>query len=121
MFAAALLIGTIMFLTGCGGSRSDPFVIDRTVASQDQAANLTLEAAAFLASGTLIDIYGLEADPVASSVQGEVVEFKAQLVWRLDLTVDVSEDGQRVQHQWEMWIGTPADGPPTALRARRVP
>jgi len=93
MFAAALLIGTIMFLTGCGGSRSDPFVIDRTVASQDQAANLTLEAAAFLASGTLIDIYGLEADPVASSVQGEVVEFKAQLVWRLDLTVDVTSSG----------------------------
>ena len=63
-------------------------VIDRAVAVQSEAANLTFEEAGFLAFGALIDIYGLDTDPVPVSVDGDIVEYRGQRVWRLGVSVE---------------------------------
>jgi len=93
--------------------------VDREVAPQSAAENLTVEEAGLLAAGQLIDIYGLHTDPVPVAVESQIVELDSQRVWQLDLVVDLDEDGQRVRHEWRMWIGTPAQGLPDVLRAQR--
>jgi len=93
--------------------------VDREIAPQLAAENLTLEEAGLLAAGQLIDIYGLDADPVPVAVESQIVELDSQMVWQLDLVVDLDEQDQRVRHEWRMWIGTPTDGPPAVLRAQQ--
>jgi hypothetical protein len=116
---AALLTVLIVLAGACGSDRGfAPPVVDRPVAGQSEAQNLTLEEAGFLAAGQLVDIYGVAADPVPTSVGSEIVEFDDQAVWRLDLTVEVAEDDQRVSREWRMWVGTPTDGPPAVIRAQ---
>ncbi len=114
-----LTVGAVIWTVSCGGSGLDAPVIDRAVAVQSEAANLTFEEAGFLASGALIDIYGLDADPVPVSVEGDIVEYQGQRVWRLGVSVEVDEDLQRDVHVWRLWVGTPPDGPPAVLRAQR--
>jgi hypothetical protein len=110
----------VVLVPACSaGSRFGPEVIDRAVADQSDAVDLTFEEAGFLVTGELIDIYGLDSDPVPVNVEGEIVTLDGQQVWRLDVTVDVTESGQRVSDAWQMWVGTPAEGPPDVLRARR--
>jgi hypothetical protein len=94
-------------------------VVDRESAPQSEAENLTLEDAGLLATGQLVDIYGSAADPVPVAVESQMVEFGGQTVWQLDLVVDLDEGGRRVRHEWRMWIGTPADGPPGVIRAQQ--
>jgi len=119
-----LLTALIALASACGTDSgfASP-VVDREVAPQSAAENLTVEEAGLLASGQLIDIYGLDADPVpvavAVAVESQIVELDSQMVWQLDLVVDLDEDGQRVRHEWRMWIGTPTDGPAAVLRAQQ--
>ncbi len=120
MRALCLLTAFIALASACG--TDDGFaspVVDREAAPQSEADNLTLEEAGLLVAGELIDIYGLDADPVPVAVESEIVEFDGQTVWQLDLAVDVDQDGQRVRHQWRMWIGTPTRGLPDVLRAQQ--
>lgn len=115
-----LILCVVVLVPACGtGSDSGPTIIDRAVASQSDAINLTFEEAGFLASGQLVDIYGLDADPVPVDVEGQIATLDGQQVWRLDVTVDVTASGKRVSDDWRLWIGTPADGPPAVLRAQR--
>lgn len=75
MRAFWLLMGLIVAATGCASSIdfAEP-IVDRSAAPQDQAVDLTLEEAGFLASGQLISLYGLDADPVAIEVKSEIVD-----------------------------------------------
>jgi hypothetical protein len=118
-----LLAGLIAFTaltSACGtGTGFAPPVVDREAAAQSDADNLTVEEAGLLASGQLIDVYGLDADPVPMAVESRIVEFDGQMVWQLELVVDLGENGRRVRHEWRMWIGTPIAGPPDVLRAQR--
>lgn len=117
-----LLAVTFVLAGACGGSDGlAPPVVDRPAAPQAEAVNLTLEEAGHLAAGQLIDVYGLDADPVPSAVQSRTVDYQGQQVWLLDITADLTHNGSGVQHHWRMWIGTPTDGPPAVLRAQRAP
>lgn len=120
--ATWLAVGVAIWTASCGGGNGFAApVIDRQVAAQSQAENLTLEEAGFLASGALIDIYGLDADPVPASVEGDIVRYQGQRVWQLDVSAQVDDAGQRAMHQWRFFVGTPSDGPPAVLRAQRRP
>lgn len=47
-------------------------------------------------------------------------ELGPQTVWRLDMVVDVTTDGERADQRWRMWVGTAVDGTPGVLRANRL-
>jgi len=115
-----LLTALIALASACGSNAGFAApIVDREVAPQSAAENLTVEEAGLLAAGQLIDIYGLDADPVPVAVEGRIVELDSQMVWQLNLVVDLDQDGQRVRHEWRMWIGTPAQGLPDVLRAQQ--
>ncbi len=116
------LLAIALVLAGaCGGSDGlAPPVVDRPAAPQAEAVDLTLEEAGHLAAGQLIEIYSLDADPFPASVESQIVDYQGQQVWLLDITADFADNGQRLQHQWRMWIGTPIDGPPAVLRAQQA-
>lgn len=117
---ATVLIFLWLGLTACSAdSDTDAFVVDEPIAPQSEAVNLTVEEASFLASGQLFETYGAVGDPIATSIQSEAVQLDGQQVWQLDLTVDVTVEEEREQHNWTMWVGTSTDGEPTVLRARR--
>lgn len=119
MNAVWRLAGLVALTASCASSdHLDAPIIDRQVAPQAQAHNLTLEEAGLIASGQLIDIYGLDADPVPVAINSQIVELDGQKVWQLDITSDLTDNDQRIQRHWRMWIGTPTDGPPAVLRAQ---
>lgn len=102
----------------CLPRRGEPgYVIDRPPAAQADAVPLTVEEAGLLAGGALVEIYGLDADPVPARVNSDEDVLDGQTVWRLALSVDVTVDDDRTTHTWTMWVGTPDDGPPAVLRA----
>lgn len=94
-------------------------VINRQVATQDEAENLTLEEAGLLAGGQLVSIYGITSDPVPLDIKSGIVELDGQQVWQLDIVVAVTKSGERSEDQWRMWVGTPADGPPAVVQAQQ--
>ena len=110
-----------LFVTACTSpGSSEEVVVDRPPVAVARAAPLTLEEAGLVASGTLIEIYGLDADPVPVRVDGSDGVLDGQTMWRLDLRVEVSVDDERVRHVWEMWIGTSDDEDAAVLRAVRI-
>ena len=119
-------MGTVVVLlvaAACSGAEpGEALVIDRRPAERARSVPLTLEEAGLLVSGALIDIYGIEADPVPVRVQGDDGELGGQAMWLLELVVDVDIDGARVEHRWRMWVGTPDGGEDDAavLRALRT-
>lgn len=116
-----LTIALVALATACGsGGGLETPVVDRPAAPQHEAIDLTLEEAGLFAAGQLIEIYGLDADPFPASVESQRVDYQGQEVWLLDVTADFADNGQRLQHYWRMWIGTPIDGPPAVLRAQRL-
>ena len=115
-----MLILLVLGLAACSpDSDNDAFVVNEPIAPQSEAVNLTVEEASFLASGQLFETYGTLGDPVATSIQSEAVQLEGQQVWQLDLTVDVTVDDEREEHQWTMWVGTSTNGEPAVLRASR--
>jgi hypothetical protein len=122
MRGLAVLVSVMSFtVVACGTAKPvGEMVIDRPPAERTRAEALTLEEAGFIASGALIEIYGLDADPVPVRVEGSSDELGGQTMWRLDLRVDVTVDGERAEHRWQMWIGTSDDEDATVLRAVRV-
>lgn len=102
----------------CTAARSPPAAaIDEQPASQARAIPLTLEEAGFLAAGALVDIYGERADPVPVHVEDATVRYRGQQMWRLDVTVQVTQEGERTERLWRMWVGTRVDGQAAVVRA----
>jgi len=115
-----LLAAAFVLAGACSGSDGlAPPVVDRPAAPQAEAVNLTLEEAGHLAAGQLINTYGLDADPIPTAVESQIVDYQDQQVWLLDITADLTQNGSRVQHHWRMWIGTPTNGPPAVLRTQQ--
>lgn len=116
--SALLLVVAALAFAACAqdGSPSEP-AIDEQPASQAQAVALTLEEAGFLAAGALVDIYGEGADPVPVHVEDTGVRYRGQQMWRLDVTVQVTVEGERTERRWRMWVGTRADGQAAVVRA----
>lgn len=92
-------------------------MIDLKPAPDSDAVPLTVGEAGNLAGGALVEIYGLEADPVPIRLESDREKLSGQTVWRLNLVVEVTIEGTRTTHDWTMWIGTPVTGPPAVLRA----
>jgi hypothetical protein len=112
----------VLAVTAVACSRADEssLVVDREPAPQEDAVALTIEEAGLIASGELVEIYGRDADPVPVRVDRRADTLGAQQVWRLDLLADVTVESKRATHRWVMWVGTPTDGDPAVLRARRT-
>lgn len=100
------------------GASSEP-AIDEQPAPHAQAIALTLEEAGFLAAGALVDIYGERADPVPVHVEDTGVRYRGQEMWRLDVTVQVTVEGERTERRWRMWVGTRVDGEAAVVRAEK--
>jgi hypothetical protein len=117
----AVLVGLALLAAACtNNSDTSSPTIEREAAPQSQAQSLSIEEAGFLASGALIAILGLDADPVPTRVDSEVVLLDGQEVWQLDMTVDFTENGAPTQQRWRMWVGTLEGGDPGVLRAEAV-
>lgn len=115
---AILLVALLSAACGPGSTRNAP-VIDRAPARQRDAIPLTLEEAGLLAAGTLVEIYGAEADPVPADVDAARVNHRGQRVWRLDVTAQVTLGSRRTEESWLMWVGTLSSGRPGVLLALR--
>lgn len=114
-----LAAAVAMAVMSCSRGDEQTLVVDRAPAPQEGAVDLTIEEAGLIASGELVQIYGREADPVPVRVDRRTDTLGTQQVWRLDLLADVTVESERVTHRWVMWVGTPTDGNPAVLRARR--
>jgi hypothetical protein len=77
---------------------------------------VTKEEAALLASGELIRVYGLEADPVPVQVLFEQATLDGEPVWEVRALVSVTVGGERVERQWTIWVGQ-EDERPAVLRS----
>jgi len=115
-----VVIGISWLATACGGGPdlADP-VIELPLAPQAEAMNLTLEEAGLIAGGELVTIYGIESDPVPVNVKSSTIEVDGQRLWQLDITVDVTVEGERTEDRWRMWVGTPTVGPPAVVHAQQ--
>lgn len=91
--------------------------------------NLTFEEAAFIASGRPVDFYGQGADPVPVRVTGERDILRGQRVWRVEMTVEFTRDGEWLRERWTLWVGSRddegvvlrAEGPGQASGATKAP
>lgn len=118
---SALLL--MIALTGCSsaGDDGDAGNIGAAPPRAPEQANLTFEDASFVASGELVRLLGIEADPVPVEVTGSREVLDGRGVWRLDMQVDVTVDGERERQEWVMWVapGLGSDQP-EVVRAERT-
>lgn len=71
-----------------------------------------------LARGALFEIYDdPDADPFPVRFEFDTSELDGQEVLQIDMIVEVAIDGERVEREWRMLVGTAADGRPAVLRA----
>lgn len=125
--ALAVAIGLAACGEGGNGVPRDPGVRDG--GPPPGVLNLTFEEAAFIASGRPAAFYGQGADPVPVRVTGERDTLGGQRVWRVEMTVEFTREGERLRERWTLWVGTRddegvvlrAEGPARASGAAKAP
>jgi hypothetical protein len=90
-------------------------------APPSQAQALNPEVATALAQGALFSIYDeAGAEPLPVSMDFGPAELEGQQVLRYDILVEVTLEGERVEREWRILVGTAADDRPAALRATEL-
>lgn len=95
----------MFLLTGvaCSSDTSEPKP-QPSVPVTEPTLGLTVEEAGLVAGGELVRIYGPEEDPVPVEVEASRDSVDSQLVWRLEVVVEVGAEERR-REEWIFWVG----------------
>lgn len=104
--------------SGGGDGESVGSVIDVEPAPQAEARPLNPEVGTALAQGALFKLHDDPgAEPLPVRFDFGTAQLGDQAVLRADIVVEVTIDGERVEREWRVLVGTAADGRLAALRA----